>query len=65
MADQAQFIIATHSPIIMAYPNARLLHMTSEGLSAIDYRMTDHFSFMSRFFSDPDAFLDERLPKQN
>ncbi|WFU13403.1 hypothetical protein QA646_29840 (plasmid) [Rhizobium sp. CB3090] len=63
MADEAQFIIATHSPIIMSYPNAMLLHMTNEGLSQIDYRMTDHFALMSEFFSDPEAFLDERLAK--
>lgn len=64
VADEAQFIIATHSPIIMAYPNARLLHMTDKGLSEIDYRMTDHFSLMSAFLSDPEGFLSEKLLKE-
>nr|WP_245456272.1 AAA family ATPase [Rhizobium leguminosarum] len=64
LGGEAQFIIATHSPIIMAYPNAQLLHMSNKGLSEIDYRSTDHFLFMSEFLSDPESFLNEKLRKE-
>lgn len=49
---RSQFIIATHSPILMAYPNAWLYQITSEGLARIDYEQTEHFIVAKRFLSD-------------
>lgn len=56
-AGEAQFIIATHSPMIMAYPGARLLRMTGDGLYETDFRETDHFSLVKAFVSDPESFV--------
>lgn len=39
----AQFLIATHSPILLAYPGATLYGFTHEGIREIDYRDTEHY----------------------
>src|ERR1700749_1049995 len=44
-----QVIMATHSPILMAYPNATLLRLTKYGLEPVMLRDTDHFKTMREF----------------
>lgn len=58
---RSQFIIATHSPILMAYPDAWLYQITSEGLARIEYRQTEHYIVAKRFLNDPTAQLDRLL----
>ena len=48
----AQFIIATHSPILMAYPNAKILAFGDDGIRATEYTHTEHFRIAREFFSD-------------
>jgi predicted ATPase len=57
----AQVIMATHSPLLMACSDARLLSITRFGLDEADFRETGHFRMMREFCSDPDAFLAEAL----
>ncbi|TIQ30594.1 MAG: ATP-binding protein [Mesorhizobium sp.] len=57
----AQVIMATHSPLLMACPNARLFRISRFGLDATDFHDTDHFRMMRDFCSDPAAFLAEAL----
>jgi|SRR5882724_3841217 len=54
---QSQFIIATHSPMLMAYPNAWIYQITPSGLDRVDYRETEHYIVAKRFLNDPDAQL--------
>jgi predicted ATPase len=56
-----QVIIATHSPMLMAYPNAQLLHLSHRGLSPIQVEETEHFRMMREFWANPDAFMKEAL----
>lgn len=58
---RSQFIIATHSPILMAYPDAWLYQITAEGLMRIDYRQTEHYAVAKRFLNDPDGQLRQLL----
>ncbi|MFJ7977473.1 AAA family ATPase [Peribacillus sp. JNUCC 23] len=53
----SQFIIATHSPIIMAYPKAKIIEMTEEGLRETKLEDTDHYVIMKQFFEDKDRLL--------
>ncbi len=53
----AQFIIATHSPILMAYPDAAIFQMTDDGPQPVAYRDTEHFRVTRRFLEDPDRML--------
>lgn len=56
-----QVIIATHAPMLMAYPEARLLRISKDGLSEISLEETEHFRMMREFWANPDAFMKEAL----
>lgn len=51
--EDSQFIIATHSPIIMAYPNAQIILLTQQGARFIDYEETDHYILTRDFLINP------------
>ena len=53
----SQLIIATHSPILMAYPGARILQLSEEGIAAVDYKQTEHYQITKRFLDDPARML--------
>ncbi|MBY3363893.1 AAA family ATPase [Rhizobium laguerreae] len=57
----AQIIMATHSPILMAVPGARLLEITRGGLAEIELRDTRHFKLYRDFTLNPDDFVDRAL----
>jgi predicted ATPase len=52
-----QIIMATHSPMLMAYPNATLLRLTKYGLDPTTVESTDHYRAMREFFEDPKGFV--------
>lgn len=56
-----QFIIATHSPLLMAYPESSLLHLTEKGILERPFQLTEHFKILQEFYSDPDAFMRQLL----
>jgi predicted ATPase len=45
----SQFIIATHSPILLAYPRSKIILFDGSGLSAVRYEDTEHYS-ITRYF---------------
>jgi predicted ATPase len=56
-----QVIMATHSPMLMAYPNATLLRLSKYGLEPVAVRDTDHFRTMREFCEDPKGFVEAAL----
>ncbi len=52
----SQFIIATHSPILMSYPDSEVWEFTQSGIKTVDYQNTEHFQIAKRFLSDPESF---------
>ena len=52
-----QVIMATHSPMLMAYPNATLLRLTKYGLEPVMVKDTDHYKVMREFCDDPAGFV--------
>ncbi|MBP1961606.1 AAA family ATPase [Paenibacillus aceris] len=54
---QAQFIIATHSPIIMAYPDAQILQFTETSIEPIAYEDTDHFNLTRDFLNHRERYF--------
>ena len=52
-----QVIMATHSPIIMAYPGACLLRLSKYGLEPVTVEDTDHYRLMREFWADPAVFI--------
>ncbi len=53
----SQLIIATHSPLLMAYPDARIYQLDEAGPRSVEYRETDHFQLTRRFLADPENYL--------
>lgn len=56
-----QVVIATHSPMLMAYPGAQLLEITKYGVEPAVLELIPHYRLMREFFSDPSGFLDAVL----
>src|SRR5882757_1049161 len=56
-----QVIMATHSPMLMAYPNARLLRLSKYGLEPVRVEETEHYRLMHEFWADPATFIDTML----
>jgi len=59
----SQFVIATHSPILMAYPDALILHCGPTGLQPIRYEDTEHFRITRDFLLHRDKVLDILLER--
>jgi predicted ATPase len=50
---KSQFIIATHSPILMTYPGATVVSFDSPTLESVDYRQGDHFLVTQGILDSP------------
>lgn len=53
----SQFVIATHSPILMAYPGARIYQLSQQGIEPVAYRETEHYQLTRRFLEAPERML--------
>lgn len=55
--NESQFIIATHSPLIMAYPGAQILQVTAKGLETVEYENTEHYRITKQFINNREKIL--------
>jgi predicted ATPase len=55
----SQFIIATHSPIMMALPDSEVLHFSEGKIEPIDYRETEHYSLTKAIIDNPEPYFEE------
>ena len=55
----SQLILATHSPLLMAYPGARIYHLDEAGLREVAYEDTEHFRVTRAFLDDRETMLGE------
>lgn len=53
----SQFIIATHSPILMAFPGAEILSLTEAGIQTVAYEETEHYRVTKAFLDNPEKML--------
>jgi predicted ATPase len=53
----SQFVIATHSPILMAYPNARIYRLGSNGIEHVAYEDTEHYRITRDFLNSPERYF--------
>jgi predicted ATPase len=58
---QCQVIMATHFPLLMAYPGARLLLLSKYGLDPVSLEQTEHFKLTQEFCTNPTTFVDSAL----
>jgi predicted ATPase len=57
--DDSQFIIATHSPILLAYPRSKIVLLGAEGFREVKYEQTEHYAVMRRFLNDYPRMVEE------
>jgi predicted ATPase len=56
-----QFIIATHSPILMGYPNSVILNFNDSKIDEVEYEMTDHYQITKYFLQHREKVLSDIL----
>jgi predicted ATPase len=56
-----QVIMATHSPMLMAYPDATLLRLSKYGLEPTTVEQTDHYKALREFFENPRGFVEAAI----
>ena len=54
-----QFIISTHSPILMGIPGALIYEIRTDSMEQVPYKETDHYRITSNFLNNPDLYLRE------
>ena len=66
VAQGSQFMVATHSPILLAVPGARILQIDADGeIEQVDYDQADPVTLTRGFLADPQRFLRHLLPDEN
>ena len=61
--DGSQFIIATHAPIVLAYPRGAIYRLDSEGITRVEYDDTEHVGLTRDFLNNRDHFLRRLLER--
>lgn len=54
---ESQLIVATHSPILMAFPGACIYQLTDSGIERVGYEETEHYQLTRRFLENPEKML--------
>ncbi|MEM8914932.1 MAG: AAA family ATPase [Pseudomonadota bacterium] len=57
VAEECQFIIATHSPILMAFPGAEIMFFEGSEIGPVAYQDTEHVRITRTFLNDPERYL--------
>ena len=57
----AQLVVATHSPILLALPDAQILRFDEDGIAEVSYEETESYQIMSRFINDRERTLQRLL----
>jgi predicted ATPase len=57
VAQDAQFVIATHSPMLLALPGARILDFDVQPIAWATYEELEHVRLTREFLADPERFL--------
>lgn len=52
-----QFIIATHSPILMAYPNSVIYEIKEEKIATVNYEESENYQITQDFLNNREKFL--------
>jgi predicted ATPase len=60
----SQFIIATHSPIVMAYPESTIYHFSADGVRPVSYHETENYKVTKAFLTRTEPMLKELLKEE-
>jgi len=56
---KSQFIIATHSPILLSYPNAKIIEINSKGYHDISYKESQNYNVYKSFIDNPERIIEQ------
>ena len=56
-----QFIIATHSPMLLCFPDAEVYQITEKGIDSVRFQDTDHYRTTVRFLQNPESAIEDIL----
>ena len=62
---RSQLIIATHSPILLAYPQARIFQFSEAGIAEIKYTETEQYRITRDFLNRPERMLEILLAAED
>ncbi|WP_204508259.1 AAA family ATPase [Aestuariivirga litoralis] len=65
IAAESQFVIATHSPILMAYPDAWIYQLGARGLERVAYGETEHFAITRNFLNRHEEVMRQLLEPED
>ena len=65
LKNNSQFIIATHSPILMAFPNAEILQFSESGIEKVKYYETEHYKTTKLFIEEPEKMIHHLIDFNN
>lgn len=54
---QCQFVISTHSPLLLAYPGARIYCLSDKGMTEVRYEETEHYTLTKDFLLNRERYL--------
>jgi predicted ATPase len=57
IAEESQFIVSTHSPVLLGYPNALIYALTESGIERTPYEATEQYELTRSFLDDRERFL--------
>ena len=65
LKNNSQFIIATHSPILMTFPNAEILQFSASGIEKVKYYETEHYKTTKLFIEDSEKMIYHLIDSNN
>ena len=55
--EKSQFIVSTHSPILMTFPGAEIYELSEDGIRSVRYQDTEHFQVTKQFLNAPERMI--------
>lgn len=59
--ENCQFIVATHSPMLLAFPDAEVYEIREKGIVSVPFTHTDHYRTTVRFLQNPESAIEDIL----
>ena len=60
----SQFIISTHSPMLLAFPDAEVYQIREDGIRSVRFQDTDHYRTTVRFLQNPESAIEDILGRK-
>ena len=60
----SQFIIATHSPMLLTFPDAEIYQIQDDGIVSIPFKETNHYRTTVRFLQNPESAINDILGRK-